>query len=280
MKRKLYLLLALIVGSCMFYACDSDDPSNNVGGTTTPKGVSLKVMTYNIYSGQKAYSGTKGLDTIAAVIKKVNPDIIGIQEFETGSDKLGKADAISLLRERTGMRYAYFAKTGYNPGGGDYGNLILSKYEISEGACYDLPRINEIGDDKYPRSIGIVKVKKNEKEFHFAVTHLSLIEESRVKQVSPILEKIANINGPVILTGDFNAYADSEPLNILREKFEIACLNDNYGLTVEPPVPTKAIDFILYTPDKGLLPVAYDVYYDAYYQSDHFPVVASFVIHD
>lgn len=31
------------------------------------------------------------------------------------------------------MRYAYFAKTGYNPGGGDYGNLILSKYEISEG---------------------------------------------------------------------------------------------------------------------------------------------------
>ena len=97
MKRKLYLLLALIVGSCMFYACDSDDPSNNVGGTTTPKGVSLKVMTYNIYSGQKAYSGTKGLDTIAAVIKKVNPDIIGIQEFETGSDKLGKADAISCL---------------------------------------------------------------------------------------------------------------------------------------------------------------------------------------
>ncbi len=60
-------------------------------------------------------------------------------------------------------------------------------------------------------------------------------------------------------------------MNILREKFEIACLNDNYGLTVEPPVPTKAIDFILYTPDKGLLPVAYDVYYDAYYQSDHFP---------
>ena len=55
MKRKLYLLLTLIVGSCMFYACDSDDPSGNVGGATTPKGVSLKVMTYNIYSGQKAY---------------------------------------------------------------------------------------------------------------------------------------------------------------------------------------------------------------------------------
>ena len=61
MKRKLYLLLALIVGSCMFYACDSDDPSNNVGGTTTPKGVSLKVMTYNIYIvGKKPIQELRG----------------------------------------------------------------------------------------------------------------------------------------------------------------------------------------------------------------------------
>lgn len=266
----------------MLHACDSNEPNDNASdGNTIPEGISLKTMTYNIYSGQKAYSETKGLDTIAAVIKKVNPDIVGIQEFETGSDKLGKADAISMLKERTGMRYAYFAETGYGTGdGGDYGNLILSKYEISEGACYDLPRKTSLDNDKYPRSMGIVKVKKGEKEFHFAVTHMSLVEESRIAQASTILEKIAGIEGPIILTGDFNAYADSEPMKVLYERFKIACLNDNYGLTTGTPVPEKAIDFILYTADKGMTPLSYNVYYDAYYQSDHFPVVASFVIHD
>ena len=46
------------------------------------------------------------------------------------------------------------------------------------------------------------------------------------------------------------------------------------------PVPVKAIDFVLYTPDKGMAPKAYDVYYDAYVESDHFPVVATFSIND
>ena len=42
----------------------------------------------------------------------------------------------------------------------------------------------------------------------------------------------------------------------------------------------KAIDFVLYTPDEGMSPEDYDVYYDAYVESDHFPVVATFSIND
>jgi len=84
----------------------------------------------------------------------------------------------------------------------------------------------------------------------------------------------------MILTGDFNALADSGPMKILYERFDIGCLNGNYGLTTGTPVPVKAIDFVLYTPDKGMAPKAYDVYYDAYVESDHFPVVATFSIND
>ena len=61
---------------------------------------------------------------------------------------------------------------------------------------------------------------------------------------------------------------------------EIGCLNGNYGLTTGTPVPVKAIDFVLYTPDEEMSPKAYDVYYDAYVESDHFPVVATFSIND
>ena len=72
MKYKFYLLLLLLAGG-LFAGCSSDDD-----GVTPPDekdGVLVKVMSYNIYSGQKAYSGKKGMEAIAQVIKKINPDL-------------------------------------------------------------------------------------------------------------------------------------------------------------------------------------------------------------
>ena len=60
----------------LFAGCSSDDD-----GVTPPDekdGVLVKVMSYNIYSGQKAYSGKKGMEAIAQVIKKINPDLAGL----------------------------------------------------------------------------------------------------------------------------------------------------------------------------------------------------------
>ena len=106
------------------------------------------------------------------------------------------------------------------------------------------------------------------------------LETNRINQTTTIIEKTKGLDEPMILTGDFNALADSGPMKILYERFEIGCLNGNYGLTTGTPVPVKAIDFVLYTPDEGMSPKAYDVYYDAYVESDHFPVVATFSIND
>ncbi len=43
-------------------------------------GVSVKTMTYNIYSAQK-----KGIEAIAEVIKKNDPELVGLQEVEVNS---------------------------------------------------------------------------------------------------------------------------------------------------------------------------------------------------
>lgn len=262
----------------LFAGCSSDDD-----GVTPPDekdGVLVKVMSYNIYSGQKAYSGKKGMEAIAQVIKKINPDLAGLQEFETKTNKVEKADIIALMKEVTGMPYTFFVKTR-DVDGGEYGNLILSKYPISDEVNYDLPRIETV-EDVHPRSMGVVKTEKDGKGFYFGVTHLSHVgnETNRINQTTTIIEKTKGLDEPMILTGDFNALADSGPMKILYERFEIGCLNGNYGLTTGTPVPVKAIDFVLYTPDEGMSPKAYDVYYDAYVESDHFPVVATFSIND
>ena len=43
------------------------------------------------------------MEAIAQVIKKINPDLAGLQEFETKTNKVGKADIIALMKEVPGM---------------------------------------------------------------------------------------------------------------------------------------------------------------------------------
>lgn len=276
MKNKLYFFAILFFGIIMA-GCSSEDDHTSSSVQEDTDTIHLKVMTYNIYSGQKVYSGPTGVEAIAEVIKQVNPDIVGLEEFETKSSVVDYQDMISLLKEETGLSYSFFVHTTY-PHGGDYGNLILSKYPLSEGKRYLLPR-EDTDVDIYPRAMGIVSVVKNHTNFHFMVTHLSsTLESNRILQAQSIMDTIADVTGSIILVGDMNAYADSSPLNIFYQRFVISCLNGDYGLTIDTPIPTKAIDFILHTPDQGITPLSYNVDYDAYYQSDHFPVVATFSI--
>lgn len=254
----------------IFAACKSDKKETTP--TKPVEGVEIKTMTYNIYSGQ-----LKGINAIADVINKADPDIVGLQEVETGTTKVPE-DVAQTLLQKTAMKYYYFAKA-YNYSGGEYGNLILSKYPLSEQKTYPLGVVVTTGS--YVRSLGIVKLKKEDKEFYFGVTHLDHLSDitNKMHQVGQILEYVKEVNGPLILAGDFNAVEGTDPLNALLAKFTLGCPDGNCGLTTGTPSPSKAIDFLMYTPANAITPVNYNVFYDAYTESDHFPVVATFKVH-
>lgn len=61
--------------------------------------VTVKAMTYNTYSGRKM-----GIDKIADVINKENPDIVSLQEIERNT-KINPWDTPEKLSELTGMKY-------------------------------------------------------------------------------------------------------------------------------------------------------------------------------
>jgi len=239
----------------------------------TLPGVNVKVMTYNIYSGRK-----KGIDAIAAVIKKADPDLVGLQEVETNSVDFN-FDVLKRLSDLTGMKYYHFAKA-LDLAKGEYGNLILSKYPLTEEKTYRLD-LAPGGPDSYLRSFGVVKTEIEGKSFYFATTHLDHIGDNtnRLYQVEQIHAYTQDLTRPIILCGDFNARPTETPIKNIKQWFTLGCLDGYCGFTATAPKPDGTIDYLMYAPSTAMTTKSYEVYYQAFAESDHFPVMATFIIH-
>ena len=252
----------LIFAALFFVACDSDD--DNTGTLPDDSGVKLKLMTYNIKSGEM-----KSIDAIGEVIKAVDADIVGLQEV---TYIVNGVNVEERLKEITGMPYSFFAEALQN-NGVPYGNLILSKTPFTHTESHKLEYVIEA----YIRSVGIVKTAKDGKDFYFATTHIDHSQAiNRIYHVEQILGYTSKLSGPTILCGDFNGDEVSEPVTMLKDQFTIGCLYGYCPPTMTVPQPDGAIDFILYSND-DFISKQYNSYYKAYTESDHFPVYATFM---
>ena len=92
--------------------------------------VQLKVMEWNVLSFEMTDKSNQIdfiVDEYVDLIKAQNPDIVCINELETGTSRMGK-EKLTELASRLGM-YPYFIMS-YPKDVGFYGNGILSKYPI------------------------------------------------------------------------------------------------------------------------------------------------------
>lgn len=269
--NKLNLFFLLFVLSYIVACHKSSDDGSTPDAEENFTGDSVKVMTYNTYSGHK-----KGIEAIADVISKLNPDVVGLQEIETNSTDFN-FDVPKRLAELTAMPYYYFVKAiDLSPG--QYGNVILSKYPITEQQTILLDRV--ASDSSYLRSFGLVKVNKSGRIFYFGVTHLDQLspDDNRLHQLEVIHSHTDNLSYPVILSGDFNAQPTTDPLTYIKQYFTLGCMDGYCGYSSPAPKPTGTIDYILSAPADSVRSVSYDVDYDSFSQSDHFPVYATFIV--
>ena len=96
------------------------------------KEIVLRTMTYNTYSGRNA-----GIEAIADAIRRNNPDLVALQEVERFTE-LNPGDTPAILAEMTGLKYHAFIHALDIRSGGDYGNVILSKYPSLEERSFRL----------------------------------------------------------------------------------------------------------------------------------------------
>jgi len=231
----------------------------------------LRVMTFNIHGGRPAV-GPVDLKAIADVVRRLKPDLVGLQEVHCYlPPPYAFRDQPRLLRKLTGMELTFGRALGIGPVA--YGNAVLSRMPAVVQSV-PLPSTRQwLGLE--PRSLMEARVTPGGQVVHFLNTHLGLTPEQRVLQARRLAERVRRLTGPIILAGDLNAVEDSVELRILAESGLMNCASGGQP-TFPAEAPRCRIDHLLVTRH-------FEVercFAEETTVSDHRPLVADLVFHD
>ncbi len=239
-------------------------PSKERAGST------LRVLTYNIHhANPPSKKDFIDIDAIVKVIKAADADIVGLQEVDKNTRRSGGIDQARLIAQKAGLNYHFYKAIDYE--GGEYGLAILSKHRLKKVVALSLPQV--FSAEK--RILALAEIRINGKKIVFANTHLDASKEegNRVAQMKHILDALGKERKPVVLLGDLNATAGSEPINLLDKHFLRSCVGDCPG-TIPEVRPRKTIDFIA-VKNAGWELISHEVIAETY-ASDHRPVLVRF----
>jgi endonuclease/exonuclease/phosphatase family metal-dependent hydrolase len=229
----------------------------------------LRVMTYNIHHGQ-GIDGIFDLERLAKVITGRRADLVAIQEVDVKTKRSKGVDQAAELARLTGMHYAFGKFMDFQ--GGDYGQMVLSKFPITRARNLTLPKGPE------PRTALAVDVEvegvSGPEKIVFVGIHFYATEQERIAQAKRLTELLApelKAGVPTILAGDFNSTPGSRPLAVLTKNW-IDPTAAKLRRTWPSDRPRVEIDHILYFPTQRFQFVKSKVLVEKV-ASDHRPVL-------
>ena len=253
----------------------------------------FRVVTYNIAHGRGALSPYQGLNShasirlnilkIAALLERLKPDVVALQEIDEDSHWNGRINLLKFLREHTHLSHAVMGvnseRTGAKPL--RYGNAILSRHPIAAWENISFGR-SEIGGK------GFLFAEIDVGRHHMvplANLHLDYASRRvRLQQAEAVSDylgsKYLHRHGdwlvPPILCGDLNnSSRRTDATAALLEYFQ---RHGEYTLhpanvrTFPSPLPSRALDFV-FLPPACREPQSQVL---RSYLSDHRPVVVDF----
>ena len=264
-KRILVALIgAIFIGTIISAIATLPFPREQTGTITE-----LKVVTFNIQQGYDM-AGNLNFSGILADLRKIDADIIGLQESDTCRISSGNGDIVRFLASKLHL-YSYFGPKTVT---GTFGIALLSKYHITNAKTHFL-----YSDGEQAAAIE-AQITVQTTTFNVFVTHFGEIEYDKLKQAEKIVELTTGKSNTLLL-GDFNFRPWTEQYNLTT-----TVLNDGWlqvwptgiddegynGYTNNWKNPTGQIDFIFVSPDITLSD--YRVVREAH-SSDHMPVIAT-----
>lgn len=231
-----------------------------------------RVVSYNVQSWNVSEERKRAL---VENIKKLNPDLVGLQEVTYEWD--------SFLNENLGENYYIFGDfrfTNFHEWN-EKNSILISKklFDVIDYKTFwlsETPNVESIAKDcKYPRlcTYAIVEIKSSGKRFAFLNTHLDHIsEDGRENEARYLAKFIKTINLPIILTGDFNSMQSQKSYNLINKILDDSKLCfDNPDLSwtwhsYNEPIVEEIIDYIFV--NKFIKPLNYFVDKSLYRNKD------------
>ena len=213
------------------------------GGVAAQSIETVRILAYNIHHGE-GMDDRLDLERIAALINRLEPDLVALQEVDRLVERTGRVDQAAVLGELTGMAATFGQFMPYQ--GGEYGMALLSGWPVIETTNYRLP------DGMEPRSALAARVRSphSGRELVFVGIHLYRSDEERLAQAERLVGLLAGESAPVVLAGDFNSTPDSEVIGRLAPSWHILDKGAD-RLSWSSVAPEMEIDYVLLRPPQA-----------------------------
>ncbi len=272
MRYLLWAFSGIVVVTCCYCSASRQVTSMEPAHSESE----LSVLSYNIHhANPPAKPGVIDVNAIAAVINRIHPSLVALQEIDVYTHRSGANlhEAITI-GQLTGMK-VYFGKS-IDYDGGSYGVAVLSTFPVAEFIVHRLPTME--GTNGEPRVLAMARINLPSKgDCWFACTHLDAQKNdtNRIAQISEILSVFRDEPMPVILAGDLNAVPGSRVIDSLDAYFKRTCPDSCTQYSIPNLQPNKVIDYIAVKPADAFRLLSHEVI-DEQYASDHLPVLARF----
>lgn len=206
----------------------------------------MKIMSFNTLFCTNYFTKQRDFRAIAEVIKKCEPDIVGLNEMYGKSD-IEEYDAqTEKLSDLTGLKHFKFAEACILEEG-TFGNALLSKTPFISAQVIPVPEEDEKTGDQLYESRCLLKIKY-ENGLTVLIIHFGLNKDEHIHAVNTVLENLEEEK--CILMGDFNVLPDNEVLKPIQERMtDTALFFEEPYLTFPSDKPFKKIDYIFVSND-------------------------------
>lgn len=175
----------------------------------------LKIMTFNIQHGRNHNCSGDVIDLplMAQTVREQNPDVVGFNEVRNGNEvdhSTGRSNQAQYFQNELGGT-CRFGKA-INISTFEYGNAIWSKHKMESFEVIPVPDVIEKTEGYY-ESRCIIKTEYliDNKKLTVLNSHFGLGKGEADNAVETVLSLAKNIEGAMIVMGDFNM-APEDPL--------------------------------------------------------------------
>ncbi len=166
----------------------------------------MRLISYNIHKGIGGLDRRYDLERIQRVVEAEDPDLVCLQEVTLGARRTRHHDQPELLARQFAAGDRCFQMNVHYSAGG-YGNLILSRWSLSERQ--DIPlRYNR----RKPRGAQVAVVDTPEGRLNLVNWHLGLAGKERNVQADRLLRHpkfLCSAHLPTLVVGDFNDWRNA-----------------------------------------------------------------------